>query len=105
MIVVILNNVLIFQQMNIQHLNLRIEGRVQGVGFRFVSRNQARKYNIKGFVRNECDGTVYIEAEGNPEQLSDFIKWCYEGPPAARVTNIKIEEGKLQNFSIFDIRH
>jgi len=91
--------------MPVNHLNIRIDGRVQGVGFRFIARNEARKRQLKGFVRNDCDGTVYIEAEGTPEQLSDFIKWCYDGPPAARVTNIKIEEDKLKNFSVFDIRH
>ena len=91
--------------MSISHLNIKIEGRVQGVGFRFVARNEARKRKIKGFIRNECDGSVYIEAEGSSEQLNDFISWCHNGPPAAMVTNVEIEEDKLKNFSFFDIRH
>ena len=105
MIIVILKQFFYCKNMEISHLNIRIEGRVQGVGFRFVARNEAKKRNLKGFVRNECDGTVYIEAEGTHEQLSDFISWCYKGPPAARVTNVKIEEGTLKKFSYFDINH
>lgn len=88
-----------------KHLNIKIEGRVQGVGFRYIARNQAQIRHLKGFVRNEYDDTVYIEAEGPTELLNDFIKWCYEGPPAARVTNVKIEEGELKNFSVFEIRY
>ena len=87
------------------HLNIKIEGRVQGVGFRYIARNQARLLNVKGFVKNECDGTVYIEAEGTTEQISDFIKWCHEGPPTAMVTNVKIKEGEFRNYSFFDIKY
>jgi acylphosphatase len=86
-------------------MKLTIEGRVQGVGFRFVARNQARARGVKGFVRNECNGDVYIEAEGPQDKVTDFISWCRVGPPAARVTNLKIEEGVPKNFSVFDIQH
>ena len=87
------------------HLNISIDGRVQGVGFRFTARNQARNLNIYGFIKNLCDGSVYIEAEGQPEQINEFVSWCYKGPPGARVTNVKIEEGKLNNFKYFEIKH
>lgn len=89
----------------IKHYNITIEGRVQGVGFRFYARNQARLFGIKGYVMNECDGSVYIEAEGKPQNLQQYINWCHQGPPAADITNVDVEEGDVQNYSVFDVRH
>ena len=49
---------------DIIHQNIRISGRVQGVGFRYNAREAAFHYGIKGFIRNQPNGDVYIEAEG-----------------------------------------
>ena len=58
---------------------------------------------VKGFVRNEANGDVYIEAEGEENQLQEFLKWCRHGPGRARVDNIKIEEELLKNFERFEV--
>ena len=49
-----------------QALAITVKGRVQGVGFRFSTVREAEELGIKGFVENRMDGSVYIEAEGEP---------------------------------------
>lgn len=75
---------------------------VQGVNFRFYAKAKVDELGIKGFVRNEPDDSVYIEAEGEEEALDKFIQWCKTGPPAAKVDNIVVEEGEYQNFTSFE---
>ena len=87
-----------------QHYNITVRGRVQGVGFRFTARNMARAYGIRGFIRNERDGSVYIEAEGEKENLGQFISWCKKGPDAGRVENVHVEAGEPADFRSFTVR-
>lgn len=88
-----------------KHYNLSITGRVQGVWFRGSTRDKAKQLGIKGYVKNMPDGSVYIEAEGNEERLGDFIAWCRQGPPMANVDNVKIEDGEVKNYKVFDVKH
>ena len=74
-------------------LRLVIDGRVQGVGYRWFARQAGRELGLTGRVRNLPDGRVEILVAGDEEQLSRFIDRLREGPPAARVT--EIEEGSL----------
>jgi acylphosphatase len=83
---------------------LTIFGRVQGVGFRFSAVQKAEQYGVKGFVKNQVNGTVYIEAEGEPKDLNKFIEWCKEGPMSARVENVEKQEIPLQNFRRFSVK-
>ncbi len=88
-----------------KHARIKIHGKVQGVFFRQSTKETAHDFNILGFVRNEPDGTVYIEAEGNTENLEKFINWCWDGPPAARVDSVDYDYSmKLKNFEKFEIR-
>ena len=84
-----------------KHFNIKIFGKVQGVFFRQTTKEKARALGIKGFVRNETDGSVYIEAEGEEEILNKFIEWCKVGPSQARVEKIEITESALKNFTSF----
>lgn len=59
-----------------EHLNITIKGVVQGVFFRKSAQEEAYRLRIAGFVQNESDGSVYIEAEGMEEDLDEFIAWC-----------------------------
>lgn len=86
-----------------KHFNIHIYGKVQGVSFRFEAITKARANNIKGFVKNLPDGSVYIEAEGKEDSLNDFLKWCHQGPLMANVSNVEKEEAKLKNFSEFEV--
>jgi acylphosphatase len=88
-----------------QHLNIHIYGIVQGVGFRYAIKQQARLMGINGFVRNEPDGSVYMEAEGDDSALAEFVLWCRKGPAYARVEDVKIENESLKYYTSFDARH
>jgi acylphosphatase len=83
---------------------ITIEGRVQHVGFRYSARNAAQKLAITGEASNLPDGNVYIEAEGEEENVLRFVEWCRQGPPLARVVQVKIQDGKLMNYPGFSIR-
>lgn len=82
---------------------LKVEGRVQGVFFRASTKEQADALGITGFVKNEADGGVYIEAEGDDQALTQFIEWCKVGPPHAVVSHVKIMEDKPKQFLSFKI--
>ncbi|MGI5828487.1 MAG: acylphosphatase [Patescibacteria group bacterium] len=86
-----------------KHFNIHVKGRVQGVGFRMSAKQKAQILEINGFVRNEPDGSVYIEAEGNSENLREFIAWCKQGPRFSEVDKIDVKEGTLQNYENFTI--
>jgi len=86
------------------HLNVTVHGKVQGVNFRHYTREKAVALRIKGFVENRTDGTVYIEAEGTLAQLEEFVTWCGDGPARADVENVETSEGALKNYGSFEIR-
>ncbi len=69
-------------------LELRIEGRVQGVGYRWAAAARAQEGELAGWVRNEPDGTVLCRVTGPAEELEAFILWFGQGPPAARVRRV-----------------
>jgi acylphosphatase len=71
-------------------VRLRIEGRVQGVGYRmFVERNAAA-LSLDGWVRNRRDGGVEAVVSGASDAVKEFIAHCRTGPPAARVDRIEV---------------
>lgn len=89
--------------MNI-HLNIKVQGRVQGVGFRNFTHRKALDMGIVGFCRNQKDGSVYIEVETTQMKADEFLEWMYKGPPLAKVSKIDVEPNELKKFVSFDIR-
>lgn len=87
-----------------KHFNICITGRVQMVFFRFSAKEKAERLDIRGFARNEPDGSVYIEAEGDENALKKFIYWCRSGPPSAKVEKIKTQDAELKNFTAFHVQ-
>ena len=83
---------------------INVKGRVQGVWFRKYTLEKARSIGLKGFVKNEPDDSVYIEAEGDAEQLNEFVSWLYLGAPLSRVTSVEYEKGPVENYDSFEIR-
>lgn len=74
-------------------IRISVDGRVQGVGFRFSTKMLADELGVKGIVRNEWDGSVSIEATGEDDAIDQFIQRIKKSPsPYGRVTNFKIEE-------------
>ena len=71
---------------------IHVTGRVQGVWFRGWTVDQARDLGLNGWVRNRRDGNVEILAEGSEEAIAELIRRCREGPSAARVDRVEVEE-------------
>ncbi len=87
-----------------KHLKLKITGKVQGVWYRSSFEKEAKELGINGFVRNEPDGSVYAEVEGDELLLKKLVDWCWQGPKMANVKQVFIEEGPISGFSTFDIQ-
>ena len=86
-----------------KHINIQIAGFVQGVGFRYWTRDLAFELSIKGYVRNLPNGDVYISAEGEAEMLEVFINKCYDGLIRARVKRLTKIESAIENIEDFII--
>lgn len=81
-----------------------ISGRVQLVMFRDFAKRKARAHGLTGFVQNKKDGTVYVLAEGEEENLKKFLTRLHRGPILAEVTNVEVvyqePTSKYTDFSI-----
>jgi acylphosphatase len=86
------------------HLSIRVHGRVQGVFFRQTAKEQALRLGLTGFARNDPDGTVQIEVEGDPAAVERFLAWCEVGPRAARVERVETQTGELVGYAGFETR-
>lgn len=86
------------------HNSIHIKGKVQGVSFRASAHKVASSLGIGGWVRNENDGSVRIEAEGTEEQLAKLLSWCNEGPEQAEVELVTYEPGIVIGFDRFEVR-
>jgi acylphosphatase len=87
-----------------KHINIRVMGEVQGVFFRASAREKAVQLHINGLVRNEKDGSVYLEAEGEESDLSKFLEWCQRGPIHAKVDRCEVTEATLSGYEGFHIQ-
>jgi acylphosphatase len=75
-------------------VRVRIEGSVQGVGFRYWTERVATELGLAGWVRNRRDGSVEALFCGRAEDVAEMLERCGDGPRGARVTTVKIvEEG------------
>ena len=85
-------------------VSLRITGRVQGVFFRESARREADRLGVRGWIRNDRDGSVRALAEGPREKIDDFVGWCRQGPPSAQVESLEAQEsaatGEFKNFEV-----
>jgi len=87
-------------------IQMKIFGRVQGVGFRYFAKTMADQLHIMGYVRNEYDESVFIDAQGRKEDIDRFIAYISKGPSYGEVHRIdKIYISEEANFNRFDIRH
>ena len=86
-----------------KHLNITVKGKVQGVSFRAATKAVADQLGVKGSIKNEPDGDVFIEAEGDKFALEMFLDWCNEGPQGAEVNSVESNEGELKNYRNFEV--
>jgi acylphosphatase len=84
--------------------DLVVTGHVQGVFYRATMRDQAQRLGVVGWARNHPDGSVRAHVEGTGEALAELLHWCADGPPAARVDEVRRREAEPESPDDFDIR-
>lgn len=72
--------------------------------YRAATKEKADELGVNGFVRNEPNESVYIEAEAREEVLYKFVKWCNSGPPRAEVVHVEVMPGEVKGYSGFAIQ-
>ena len=83
---------------------MHVTGQVQGVGFRYSTVRQARRLELKGYVRNLWDGSVEVVAEGPSERLQQLERWLHRGPPGAIVRRVDSRYSQFQGiYRSFDV--
>ena len=80
-----------------------VEGRVQGVGFRYFVFQQAQRFSVKGWVRNLENGSVEIQAEGDADSMNHFLDKVRSGPAFSYVSNVDTKEIPLEGRERFSI--
>jgi acylphosphatase len=85
-------------------VRLRLEGRVQGVGFRYWTERAAGDLGLDGWVRNRRDGGVEAVFSGAPEAVAEMIERCRRGPPSARVDYVKVLDEAEVPAEGFEVR-
>jgi acylphosphatase len=88
----------------IRTVHLRIEGRVQGVGYRAFVERQALRHGLSGWVRNRRDGSVEAVLQGIPGTVETMIELCRSGPAAARVDRVEVVGEGVGAFDGFEVR-
>ena len=82
-----------------------ISGTVQGIFFRGFLKENAERYDVKGFVRNLEDGRVEVFLEGNSDEVNKMIELCKKGPKHAQIRNVEIKPERFQGFKTFKLLH
>jgi acylphosphatase len=80
-----------------------VEGRVQGVGFRYFVYREAQRLGVFGWVRNRDDGSVELRVEGDPDSVRKFLDKVRAGPSFSYVTNVRMRDVPLEHFEGFSI--
>ncbi len=90
--------------MALKRIHLVIRGRVQGVYFRASAAREAKRLGLTGWVKNRPDNAVELVAEGEEDQVKDFLAWAQHGPSTARVDKIDTRwrsyTGEFASFTI-----
>lgn len=85
-------------------VHVRIEGRVQGVGYRAWTAREASALGLSGWVRNRRDGSVEAVLQGDPEIVGTMLRRCQTGPAEALVTRLAIIGEGVGAFEGFAVR-
>jgi len=89
----------------IKSFRVKITGKVQNVGFRYFAVKEAQNEGVRGFVRNEPDGSVYVEVEGEEEAVNRFLMSMNQGPSWGRVDRFTVTEQPVRNFKGFTVKY
>ena len=83
---------------------LSITGRVQMVRFRDFTQKTAQEYGVFGWVKNEPDGSVIVEAQGEEKRLQHFIASLWQGSYLSRVDQIEQDWQQISEFEYIEFR-
>jgi len=86
-------------------VRLYIDGTVQRVFFRSFVKENAERYDVKGFTRNLEDGRIEVFLEGNAENVNKMIELCKKGPRHSNIKTVDIKSEIFQDFKSFKILH
>ncbi len=92
-------------QNDIQQLHAFVRGQVQGVGFRYYVVEKGLALGLRGYARNERNGSVEVLAQGPRPALERLVALLWKGPSAAQVSEVNTSWGQpTQHFSGFHVR-
>ena len=86
-------------------VTLKVTGRVQGVSFRWYAVQEAARLGVAGWVRNEPDGSVAAQVEGDATAVDAMVEWCRQGPSYASVRDVAVTEAQPTGARVFDIKY
>ncbi|MBS0288542.1 MAG: acylphosphatase [Proteobacteria bacterium] len=81
----------------------RVSGRVQGVFYRQGTLQKANALGLKGWVRNLKNGDVECMICGDEQTVEQLCQWLQQGPPAAKVSQVQIQDASWEDFDQFTI--
>lgn len=85
-------------------IRVLVYGVVQGVGFRYFTRQEANRLHLSGRATNLNDGSVEVIASGDSRLVERLIMWLHQGPPSAHVERIVVEDLKIDGTENHDFR-
>ena len=74
-----------------------VSGKVQGVFYRASTAERARALGVTGYARNLPDGCVEVLACGDEDKVKEFVDWLWQGPPAAKVDAVTVEDAEVDS--------
>jgi acylphosphatase len=86
-------------------VRVKVLGRVQGVSFRWYAAEEAERLGVTGWVRNEPDGSVAGQFEGDDEAVEALVAWCRHGPSYAAVRDVAVTATGPTGAVAFEIRY
>jgi len=84
-------------------LKIIVTGKVQGVWFRVKTKEKADGLKLSGLVKNQDDGTVYIEVSGKNNHVYELISWAQDGPELSKVERVCIKKNNITHKDEFKI--
>lgn len=87
------------------HMRILIEGRFQGINFRYNTQKQARKLGLGGFVRTLSDGRIEIDVQGDEQKVDQILAWCQDEPQSSHIRTIMYRyDEPTERISDFTVR-
>ena len=86
-------------------VDVTVSGVVQGVYYRASARREGALRGLRGWVKNESDGSVSLRLQGEPAAVDAMLDWCRVGPPAARVSRLTVADAPAdETLHDFEVR-